>query len=242
MLYFYLFSAVAGCLFIGVSVSGLGAGDSGEGHGDGQDAADGNDHALSAAPQPDQAQSGGQHASHGPAGDHGHASLLGGLSSAALFFFSVQVWTYLLAFGGLTGLLLRTLAHVGEPIAGLCALGVGLSTALGARKVLSQLAITGDSGTVQQEKLVGSTAQVLIPAGPGATGKVRLLVRGQTLDLLAKAEGGKPLVAGAEVVILDIDPRDSVAEVAAELSESPPLPRRAADRRALPENSSSTKG
>ena len=133
----------------------------------------------------------------------------------ALFFLSIQVWTYLLAFGGLTGLLLRTVAHVGEPVAGLCALGVGLSTATVARKVMRRLLATGDSGTIQPQRLLGTAGQVLVPAAAGGTGKIRLLASGQTVDMLAKSHDGTELTEGADVVIVDI--KDGIAEVTAEL-------------------------
>ena len=69
----------------------------------------------------------------------------------------------------------------------------------------------GDPGTTQLDRLTGSSGKVLIPAPAGATGKIRLEVRGQTLDLLAKASDGAPLNEGAEVIVLDV--RDGVAEV-----------------------------
>ena len=124
---------------------------------------------------------------------------------------SIQVWTYLLAFGGLTGLLLRTVAKVPEPICGMSALLVGVSTAFAARAAMQRLSVTRESGTLVEEKMVGSTAEVLIPAPPGGCGKVRLEVAGQTVDLLAKASDGGPLLAGSLVTILDV--RDSQAEV-----------------------------
>jgi hypothetical protein len=169
-------------------------------------------------------------------GDHGgqgHSVGFHGLSAAAMFFLSLQLWTYLLAFGGLTGLLLRLFAHVPEPMAGVCALSVGLGTALGARKVLRRLTAGGDSGTVEQINLIGVSAQVLIPAGPGQTGKVRLVARGQTLDMMARAPDGGALPEHAEVIILDI--QDGIAEVTTETTDSNTAAgARAAKRAALP--------
>jgi membrane protein implicated in regulation of membrane protease activity len=216
--YIYLFAAVAGCLLVGVSMAGIGAGD---GDGDGGDDA----HALGDGQSDTHALTDGQGghdaADHG--GDHGHhGGALSGLGAAAGVLFSLQLWTYLLAFGGLTGLLLRTLAHVGEPAAGLCALAVGLGTGFTARKVMRRMTAIGDSGTVEQDKLIGTSAQVLIPADAGRTGKIRLLARGQTLDMLARASDGKALITGTEVVIVDM--KDGIAEVTPELPELPDLP------------------
>ncbi len=171
------------------------------------------------------------HATPGAAHHGGHApSWAEGASALALFLFSLQLWTYVLAFGGITGLLLRLVAHVAEPMAGLCALGVGLGTAVTARKVLRRLSAGSDSGTVDGNRLVGSTAQVLIPAQAGGTGKIRLVARGQTIDLLARMPDGASLAEGAEVLILDL--KDGIAEVTADLDDRP---------RALPEKTDTAK-
>lgn len=205
---------------------------SGEHHGDGEAGHGADGHAGDAQPALDAHGGAAPGPSHEVASSHalaptaGHAAhpvqtahpaatpgfSLGGL---ALFFLSIQVWTYLLAFGGLTGLLLRTVAHVGEPVAGLCALGVGLSSATVARKVMRRLLATGDSGTIQPQRLLGTAGQVLVPAAAGGTGKIRLLASGQTIDMLAKSHDGAELTEGADVVIVDI--KDGIAEVTAEL-------------------------
>lgn len=244
VLYLYLFSAVAGALLVGVSMLTGGSDQDGDGDGDhggddgadealaghhaapalaaGTGGADGGGHDAVLAPTSAAAVQGTGHGDgHAGAGHHGgHSSWADGASALALFLFSLQLWTYVLAFGGITGLLLRLVAHMAEPMAGLCALGVGLGTAITARKVLRKLSASSDSGTVDGNRLVGSTAQVLIPAPAGGTGKVRLVARGQTIDLLARSNEGQPLLEGAEVVILDL--KDGVADVTADLDDRPP--------------------
>jgi membrane protein implicated in regulation of membrane protease activity len=243
VLYLYLFSAVAGALLVGVSM--LSGGSSEHSDGDGATEGDG-EHALSEHEAAPQLAASGQNAQGGALvpGDHGHgdahapaqagshgaghaSSWIDGASALALSLFSLQLWTYLLAFGGITGLLLRWVAKVPEPLAGLCALGVGLGTAVTARKVLRRLSSGSDSGTVDGNRLVGSTAQVLIPAPAGGTGKVRLVARGQTVDLLARANEGHALEEGAEVLILDI--KDGIADVTADLDVSRPALRAASE-------------
>jgi hypothetical protein len=199
----YLFAAVAGCLLVLVSIFSGGSHDGGADPGGG--------HTLDT--------SSAEHTgvNHGTAahqdGHHGQATATAasGLGAALGWLLSVQLWTYLLAFGGLTGLLLRSVAHVGEPVASGCALAVGLGTALAARAVMRRVVGSSDSGTTSHERMVGSSAQVIIPAGPGETGKIRLTARGQTIDLLARASDGGELVADGQVSILDV--RDGVAEV-----------------------------
>ena len=206
MFFVYLFAAVAGCLLVLVSIF------SGGNHDGGADSGGG--HGLDTSSVEHTGMASGVASSPGAEGHAGHAahSSGAGLGTALGWLLSVQLWTYLLAFGGLTGLLLRSLAHVAEPVAGGCALAVGLGTALAARAVMRRVIGNTDSGTTSHERLVGSSAQVLIPAGAGSTGKVRLTARGQTIDLLARASDGGELVADSQVSILDV--RDGVAEVA----------------------------
>ena len=230
MLYLYVFAAVAGCLLVLVSLFGGGSQEHhGDGHGDGQGDAHGDAHGDAQGIGHADGSAAGHDGGHGDghamghASDHGQASAGGdahhhasdgaasGVPTALLWLLSIQLWTYLLAFGGLTGLLLRTVAHVGEPGAGLSALSVGLFTAMSARAVMRRMSVTTLPGTMVEEQMVGSTATVLIPAPAGGMGKVRLEFRGQTIDLVAKPSDGGALAEGASVTILDI--RDGEAEV-----------------------------
>jgi membrane protein implicated in regulation of membrane protease activity len=117
---------------------------------------------------------------------------------------SVRVWTYLLAFGGVTGVLLRYLGHEGEPTSAIGALVVGVLAALMARVAIGRATRSGASGTVRSADLVGKSAAVLIPFGGAATGKVRVRVAGADVDLLATTEDGQPLGRHDEVLIVEI--------------------------------------
>lgn len=221
MFFIYLFATVVGCLLVLVSVLSGGHGDASADGDVGLDGATAD--SVSAGEGPGHTQ--GHH-------EPGHAAAASSLGSALGWLLSVQLWTYLLAFGGLTGLLLRSIAHVKEPLAGGCALAVGLGTALGARLVLRRVMGSSDSGTTDHDRLVGSSAQVLIPAAAGGTGKIRLFSRGQMLDLLARASDGGALPEGAAVSILEV--RDGVAEV---VREDEPAPRDREPLAAAPEPS-----
>jgi membrane protein implicated in regulation of membrane protease activity len=141
---------------------------------------------------------GGDHAAgHDAAGVAEHAS-----PTAA--FLSVRVWTYFLAFGGATGLLLRYLAPVAEPLRALLALLVGVLAAAFARVVVARAAGGGPSGTVRSEDMQGRTGGVLVPFGSGATGKVRVRVAGSDVDLLATTDEAEPLRSGEEVLVVEV--------------------------------------
>jgi membrane protein implicated in regulation of membrane protease activity len=138
--------------------------------------------------------------------DHaaGHDASTDGDASPMLALLSVRVWTYLFAFGGATGVLLRYLGHEGEPTSGIGALVVGVLAAAMARVVIGRASRSGASGTVRSTDLVGKSAAVLVPFGGEATGKVRVRVAGADVDLLATTEDGQPLDRNEEVLIVEV--------------------------------------
>lgn len=188
VLYGYLFSAIVGVALLGVALLG------GHHDGDGGDAGDGGDG------DGDQADAQGHH------GGAQHPHFLSGL-------LSVQLWTCLLTFGGVTGLALRLVAHIGEPLCGALSAGVGLLAAVLVRGLWRRAALPTSSGTVSTAELVGQSATVILPFGKGQTGKIQLCAKGSTVDLLAMLSEGEDeaLAAGEEVVILRLS--DGTAQV-----------------------------
>jgi hypothetical protein len=175
----YLFASIVGWVLLGASLA------SGHGSGDG---------AHAAAPH---------------AIDHvDHASSPHASSPASLLM-SLRLWTYVLAFGGTTGVLLRLAAHTDEPLTLLTSLGVGAVSGVAAQLAWSRLGSTR-GGTVGEDELVGQSGRLLLGAGPGASGRVRLTVRGSSIDLIAASEELK-LPANEEVLVVSV--RDGVAHV-----------------------------
>jgi membrane protein implicated in regulation of membrane protease activity len=126
-------------------------------------------------------------------------------ASPAFALLSVRVWTYLLAFGGITGLLLRFVEPgIAEPWRGVVSLAVGVAAAALARGVIGRAARGGPSGTVRSADLVGRTAGVVVPFGTGATGKIRVRVADSDVDVLATTDEGEPLANGEEVLIVEL--------------------------------------
>ena len=125
-------------------------------------------------------------------------------SSPASALLSVRVWTYLLAFGGVTGVLLRLVGHEGEPLTGLVSVAVGVVAAAMARLVIGRASRAGASGMTQSRELVGRTASVLVPFAAGKTGKIRVRVAGGDVDVLATADDGEALEPRDEVLIVEL--------------------------------------
>jgi hypothetical protein len=125
-------------------------------------------------------------------------------ASPVLALLSVRVWTYLLAFGGLTGALLRVIGREGELVSALGALTVGVAAAAMARLIIGRASRAGASGTTQARELVGRTADVIVPFAGGKTGKIRVRVAGGDVDVLATADEGEALSQHDEVLIVEL--------------------------------------
>jgi membrane protein implicated in regulation of membrane protease activity len=149
---------------------------------------------------------GGHHGiDHDMSGAGGHGDGDGDdADSFALRIFSVRVFTYLLAFGGITGALLRAVAHVTEPVAALVSLAVGAAAGVMAQSLFQRALRSGARGTVTRVDLVGRAGDVIVPFGRGQTGKVRVHVKGGDVDLLAVTEDEAAMDARDEVLVVEI--------------------------------------
>lgn len=116
---------------------------------------------------------------------------------------TVRFWTFFTAFGGLTGLVLELLAvpaQITAAIAGAMGLGVGATASWTFRK-LAQL---GSGQASDGDDFLGKSAEILVPLRPGRPGKVRVQVRGQSVDLLALYDGQETLTSKDEVIIIEM--------------------------------------
>jgi hypothetical protein len=180
----YLFASIVGWVLLGASLAG------GHGAGDGSGGSGGD--------------GGG-----GGGGGHGAALVHGDHATPQSLLLSLRLWTYVLAFGGTTGVLLRLAAGLGEPLTLLTSLGVGLVTGVTAQLAWSRLG-NQQGGTVRENELVGQSGRLLLSAGPKAAGRVRLTVRNSSIDLIA-ASDELTLPANEEVLVVAV--RDGVAHV-----------------------------
>jgi membrane protein implicated in regulation of membrane protease activity len=155
-------------------------------------------------------------------GEAGEGGLGRVLPLASLFF-----WTFFLAFLGLTGVLLTFLAPGmgGLVIAGL-AVGMGLLAALAAGSVLRRLGRGQVDSNVGPGDVVGRLGQVVVPVGRGRTGKVRIELKGRTVELLAHGDDEELLAPSHQVLVHDVLEDGSVHVISAErpMSAGTPAP------------------
>jgi hypothetical protein len=145
------------------------------------------------------------------AGHDGHSHDSRG-SQAFSVVLSLRFWTFLLAFGGLTGLLLTL---IGAPD-GLCAILAGSAGAvLGGVAAFSMQKLDRDqvSGTLSEDDWLGKTGRVMLPVSSARNGKIRMEFDGEVQDLLATvSEEDGELGVGDAVIVVSL--ADGVAKVA----------------------------
>jgi membrane protein implicated in regulation of membrane protease activity len=143
---------------------------------------------------------GGHDAGHG----HDHDG------SAVAYLVSLRLWTYLLAFGGATGLVLRLALGAAEPLAAILAGAVGATAGGVAHTVMKRM--TGQiGGTIRTGELVGRTGRLLLPVDKTSSGTVRVVVANQAVDLIATTNDDAALSARDEVLVVEV--KDGTAVV-----------------------------
>ncbi|HJL14005.1 MAG TPA: NfeD family protein [Sandaracinaceae bacterium LLY-WYZ-13_1] len=130
----------------------------------------------------------------------------GDLSGILFSFLSLRFWTFFLAFFGLTGLVLGGLNLVSSEWLALgLALAMGLSTGFGAMTLIRKLQSDTTGRAVSSSDYVGKTARVLVPFESDGVGKVRVDIKGSSVDLLASGLDEAEYGGKDEVVIVEMD-------------------------------------
>ena len=139
----------------------------------------------------------------------------GDISGFLFLFLSLRFWIFFLAFFGLTGLTLTMLDLVGSQWVGLAlAIGMGLGTGLGATSLIRMLGTETSGKAVTSKDYIGKTARVVVPFGSEGVGKVRVDIKGSSVDLLATGLEDEDYDGKEEVLIVEMDgPRARVARL-----------------------------
>jgi membrane protein implicated in regulation of membrane protease activity len=125
---------------------------------------------------------------------------------------STRSVTYGLFAFGFVGVALHVLALTGPRGAFAVAASAGIATTLAVGTTLRAVGDPAASGEAALVEARGTKGRVLIPMAPGQPGKVRVQIKGQTVDLVATTDG-RVLEAGSEVMVVDV--KGDVAEVVA---------------------------
>lgn len=181
-IYAYVFALVLGSILLGASF--LLGGDH-DGHGD----ADGHleveaDHDLDA-------HADGGHEAQGDLG--GFVGVLG----------SLRFWTFFAAFFGLTGVVLDGFDLTAEFTAAGLSIGVGFVTGWVAVTLIRRLSANDTGVAAGVDDYVGKTGELLIAVRPDRIGKIRIELKGTTVDVLALTDD-EPIAKGEQALILEM--------------------------------------
>ncbi|HVI00540.1 MAG TPA: hypothetical protein VM869_17605 [Enhygromyxa sp.] len=135
---------------------------------------------------------------------------------------SMRFWTFFAAFFGLTGIVLDGLDLAAPMLALGLAIGVGFLMGWTAVTLIRRLSAddTGVAATV--DDYVGKSGEMLIAAGPQRLGKIRIELKGTTVDVLAEcddqslARGEQALIVemrGSKAMVVKLDAARSAAQV-----------------------------
>jgi membrane protein implicated in regulation of membrane protease activity len=116
---------------------------------------------------------------------------------------SMRFWTFFAAFFGLTGIVLDGL-DLADPMVALgLAVGVGFLTGWTAVTLIKRLAADDTGVAAGVNDYVGKSGEMLIAAGPNRIGKIRIELKGTTVDVLAESDG-QSIARGDEALIVEM--------------------------------------
>ncbi|MCA9628700.1 MAG: NfeD family protein, partial [Myxococcales bacterium] len=119
-------------------------------------------------------------------------------------FLSLRFWTFSLLAFGLSGSLLHFPGWANSTTTLVVALSLGLASGLGVSWVFRALARTQITSGGSARDAIGQVGKVLVPCSKGGRGKVRIELRGQTVDFLVTTDE-EALAAGELVLVEDVD-------------------------------------
>ena len=128
-------------------------------------------------------------------------------------FRSLRFWTFFLAFFGLTGVLFEAFALASELVTMGAAVGMGALVGVAGATAIRKLMNDETAEAAHEGNFIGKSAKVVVPVQPGGVGKVRVEIKGQTVDVLATTDG-EAITSEDEVLIVEMEgTRAKVARV-----------------------------
>lgn len=145
---------------------------------------------------------GGDHGNDGS--DHAVAKSAGTSFDFIAFFLSFRFWIFAALGFGMAGSLLHYLNLAGPVVVFALAAASGLGAGLFASLVFSLVMRSSVSSTTDVNQARGTVGRVLVPVGKQKTGQIRVVLRGQSVDLVAKTDG-EDLARGDQVLVEEIE-------------------------------------
>jgi hypothetical protein len=133
-------------------------------------------------------------------GDHDAHGDLGGLFGVLA---SMRFWTFFAAFFGLTGVVLDGFDLTAELVALGLSISVGFVTGFVAVTVIRRLSATDTGVAAGVADYVGKSGELLIGVGPDRIGKIRIELKGTTVDVLVLTDDDA-IAKGEQALILEM--------------------------------------
>ena len=137
-------------------------------------------------------------------GDHGAGKPAETSFDFVAFFLSFRFWIFTTLGFGLAGSLLHYLNLAGPMVVLALAAASGLGAGLFASLVFRLVMRSSVSSTTDVAHARGTVGRVLVPVAKDKTGQIRVVLRGQSVDLVAKTDGDD-LARGEQVIVEEVD-------------------------------------
>jgi len=147
------------------------------------------------------ADTGGADTDHGGDADSDHPSALDAVFGWVPVT-SLRFWTFFAAFFGGVGTVVSAWGLAGPVPAAVFAIAAGYLSGLIMDRSMRYLRRSDSDSSLAGRDLVGAGAEVLVTVASGAPGKVRVRMKGRSVDLLAETDDEAALAAGQEVTVL----------------------------------------
>lgn len=134
-----------------------------------------------------------------------------GDAAGPAFLLSIRFWTYAALAFGLVGTPLHYLSLASQVLTLLIASASGLGSGGFAVFVFRALKRASTTTTAALDDALGQVGRVLVPCSKGRVGKVRLMLKGHSIDALATTDEAEIMV-GQRVLVAEV--RGSVVHVA----------------------------
>lgn len=120
-------------------------------------------------------------------------------------FLSLRFWIYAIGGFGVVGSLLTLFKLAESGLALWISLGFGLVAGTLVSYTMRALTLGEQDSSVREKDFLGVTGRLTVLPRNGDPGKIRMLVKGETIDMLAIPEGDIEFERDEEVVVVGID-------------------------------------
>jgi membrane protein implicated in regulation of membrane protease activity len=128
-----------------------------------------------------------------------------GLGDVWLAFVSMRFVTYFAGIFGISGLSLTLFTGLAAAAVAFYSFGFAFVIGYGGALLFRYLRVEGETSGVTADDYIGAMGTALVKVLPSQPGKVRVCIKGDTLDLIALPEGEKEIAQGEEIVVVGVE-------------------------------------